>query len=190
MLPTINPTGDFILVEKWTHLSKRGYKVGDIVQGRHPYENHPVCKRIIGRVANAKFPLANAKGGDIVRPDVCSKELIKIPKGHVWIQGDNLSNSIDSRNYGAVPEATLKGRVLGRVVILFLQYPLTPSFLYAIDLTFRHFIILWLMLLRIKYEGLKGFNVWERVGPFIDRDTWWDSLGSSLAIELEIYLSK
>jgi len=56
MLPTINPTGDFILVEKWTHLSKRGYKVGDIVQGRHPYENHPVCKRIIGRVRNGKPP--------------------------------------------------------------------------------------------------------------------------------------
>ena len=50
MLPTINQSGDFILVEKWTHLSQRGYKSGDIVQGRHPYENHPVCKRIVGKV--------------------------------------------------------------------------------------------------------------------------------------------
>jgi len=65
--------------------------------------------------------VANRKGGDIIRPDICSKELIRVPRGHVWIQGDNLSNSIDSRNYGAVPEATLKGRVLGRVVILFLR---------------------------------------------------------------------
>jgi mitochondrial inner membrane protease subunit 1 len=51
MLPTINQSGDFILVEKWTHLSQRGYKSGDIVQGRHPYENHPVCKRIVGKVS-------------------------------------------------------------------------------------------------------------------------------------------
>ena len=50
MLPTINQSGDFILVEKWTHLSQRGYKAGDIVQGRHPYENHPVCKRIVATV--------------------------------------------------------------------------------------------------------------------------------------------
>ena len=51
MLPTINQSGDFILVEKWTHLSQRGYKAGDIVQGRHPYENHPVCKRIVGKAS-------------------------------------------------------------------------------------------------------------------------------------------
>ena len=50
MLPTINQQGDFILVEKWTHLSQRGYQVGDIVQGRHPYENHSVCKRVVGKV--------------------------------------------------------------------------------------------------------------------------------------------
>ena len=50
MLPTIYRSGDFILVEKWTRFSRRGYHVGDIVQGRHPYENHPVCKRIIGKV--------------------------------------------------------------------------------------------------------------------------------------------
>ena len=65
---------------------------------------------------------ANGQGGDIIRPDVSSREVIRVPKGHVWIQGDNLSNSIDSRNYGAVPEATLKGRVLARVIMPLLGY--------------------------------------------------------------------
>jgi hypothetical protein len=74
-----------------------------------------VCKRIIGKVHLAFGMGANWEGGDIIRPDISSREVIRIPKGHVWIQGDNLSNSIDSRNYGAVPEATLKGRVLARV---------------------------------------------------------------------------
>jgi len=47
--------------------------------------------------------------------DTSTRKWVKVPKGHVWLQGDNLANSIDSRNYGAVPEATLKGRVLARV---------------------------------------------------------------------------
>jgi mitochondrial inner membrane protease subunit 1 len=55
------------------------------------------------------------KGGDIVRTDALMGRLIRIPEGHVWLQGDNLANSIDSRDYGPVPEAILKGRVLARV---------------------------------------------------------------------------
>ena len=47
--------------------------------------------------------------------DTLTGQFMKVPKGHVCLQGDNLANSIDSRNYGAVPEATLKGRVLARV---------------------------------------------------------------------------
>jgi|SRR5271170_511562 signal peptidase I len=55
------------------------------------------------------------KGGDIIRADGLKGQFIQVPRGHVWLQGDNLSNSIDSRSYGPVPEATLKGRVLARV---------------------------------------------------------------------------
>jgi signal peptidase I len=43
------------------------------------------------------------------------KVYVKIPKGHVWLQGDNLSNSTDSRVYGPVPLAMIKGKVLARV---------------------------------------------------------------------------
>ncbi|GFH17204.1 mitochondrial inner membrane protease subunit [Haematococcus lacustris] len=35
-----------------------------------------------------------------------------VPVGHVWIQGDNLLHSLDSRVYGPVPAALLRGRVL------------------------------------------------------------------------------
>ncbi|KAJ9107994.1 hypothetical protein QFC20_003680 [Naganishia adeliensis] len=40
---------------------------------------------------------------------------VRIPRGHVWLAGDNLSNSTDSRAYGPVPVALLKGKVLARV---------------------------------------------------------------------------
>eukprot|EP00967_Tisochrysis_lutea_P013357 scaffold14924_cov19-Tisochrysis_lutea.AAC.1 len=37
---------------------------------------------------------------------------VKVPKGHVWLQGDNLLHSRDSREYGPIPLALVKGRVL------------------------------------------------------------------------------
>lgn len=30
-------------------------------------------------------------------------KMIYVPKGHVWLEGDNSENSIDSRTYGPVP---------------------------------------------------------------------------------------
>lgn len=41
---------------------------------------------------------------------------VQVPKGHVWLEGDNILSSNDSRFYGPVPEASLKGRVLARVI--------------------------------------------------------------------------
>ena len=43
------------------------------------------------------------------------KDLIRVPKGHVWIQGDNLQNSTDSRYYGPVPYSLLRGRVFYKI---------------------------------------------------------------------------
>ena len=38
-----------------------------------------------------------------------------IPRGHVWLEGDNPHSSTDSRCYGPVPEALLLGRVVCRL---------------------------------------------------------------------------
>lgn len=35
-----------------------------------------------------------------------------IPVGHVFVLGDNLTSSVDSRRFGAIPASTIKGRVL------------------------------------------------------------------------------
>ena len=38
------------------------------------------------------------------------KKKITVPKGHVWVEGDNAACSVDSRHFGAVPVALLIGR--------------------------------------------------------------------------------
>ena len=41
---------------------------------------------------------------------------VQVPEGHVWLQGDNPINSTDSRHYGPVPYALLRGRALLKVL--------------------------------------------------------------------------
>ncbi|XP_029411063.1 mitochondrial inner membrane protease subunit 1 isoform X3 [Nannospalax galili] len=36
---------------------------------------------------------------------------IKVPRGHVWLEGDNLQNSTDSRYYGPIPYGLIRGRI-------------------------------------------------------------------------------
>lgn len=40
---------------------------------------------------------------------------VQVPKGHVWLEGDNLMNSTDSRNYGPIPYGLIRGRVCLKV---------------------------------------------------------------------------
>ncbi len=48
-----------------------------------------------------------------------------IPKGQVWLAGDNASNSRDSRTYGPVPLGLLQGRVVCRLSLK--NYPFFQS---------------------------------------------------------------
>lgn len=41
--------------------------------------------------------------------------VLQVPPGHVWLQGDNTLNSTDSRHYGPVPYALIKGRAFLKV---------------------------------------------------------------------------
>ena len=41
--------------------------------------------------------------------------ILQVPAGHIWIQGDNLPASLDSRQYGPVPLALVRGRVVAQL---------------------------------------------------------------------------
>ncbi|XP_034698684.1 mitochondrial inner membrane protease subunit 1-like isoform X1 [Vitis riparia] len=107
MLPTLNLSGDLILADR---LSVRFGKVGpgDIVLVRSPQNPRKIItKRVVGM------------GGDRVTFSVDPKdsrrcETVVVPEGHVWIAGDNIYASTDSRNFGAVPYGLLQGKVFWR----------------------------------------------------------------------------
>lgn len=108
MLPTLSATGDLLLLER---LSTRFQKVkaGDIVMALSPENPRmTVCKRVLALEGDnvAISPAPNS--GEVAKHVV-------VPKGHVWLQGDNTSNSTDSRHYGVVPYALLQGKVFLRI---------------------------------------------------------------------------
>ncbi|CAJ1957806.1 unnamed protein product [Sphenostylis stenocarpa] len=107
MLPTLNVTGDVLLAE---HVSPRLGKVsyGDLVLVKSPLNPKlRVTKRVIaleGDTVTYFDPLHSE-----------ASQVAVVPKGHVWIQGDNIYASHDSRYYGPVPYGLIEGKVFFRV---------------------------------------------------------------------------
>ncbi|XP_027039257.1 mitochondrial inner membrane protease subunit 1-like isoform X1 [Pocillopora damicornis] len=105
MIPTFNLKGDGVIVVS-EHLSSyfRTIKKGDVVILRSPEKpNNLICKRIA------------AMGGEFMRTDTDGKDSFEIPKGHLWLLGDNPKYSKDSRDYGPVPYGLIQGRVCFKV---------------------------------------------------------------------------
>lgn len=42
----------------------------------------------------------------------------QVPEGHCWLLGDNMPESRDSREYGPVPLALIRGKVIAKVLPL------------------------------------------------------------------------
>ena len=40
--------------------------------------------------------------------------MVQVPQGHMWVMGDNLGWSRDSRTYGSIPVGLVIGRVVAR----------------------------------------------------------------------------
>lgn len=114
MYPTFATGGEVALLDHISPLVPGGLGVGDVVIARSVQNpRHFVIKRILGM-----------PGDDVsVPPDRHSGVLdgqgagvtARVPHGHVWLQGDNFYNSLDSRSYGPVPLALVKGRVCAKV---------------------------------------------------------------------------
>ncbi|PGH05157.1 hypothetical protein AJ80_08393 [Polytolypa hystricis UAMH7299] len=110
MFPTLDIRGEAVLVSKFYKYGK-SIQVGDMVVIRHPFFLHSHAgKRVVGMpgdfvLKNAPFKDGVGKGEDL---------MIQVPEGHVWLTGDNLPWSRDSREYGPVPLGLVIGKVVAR----------------------------------------------------------------------------
>ncbi|XP_028624714.1 mitochondrial inner membrane protease subunit 2 isoform X2 [Grammomys surdaster] len=92
MQPSLNPGGsqssDVVLLNHW---KVRNFEVqrGDIVSLVSPKNpEQKIIKRVI------------ALEGDIVRTIGHKNRLVKVPRGHMWVEGDHHGHSFDSNSFG------------------------------------------------------------------------------------------
>jgi inner membrane protease subunit 1 len=99
MLPTFDAYGDIVIVEKFSKFfKKKNYTKGEIVCLTNPINNSmSLCKRIL-YLEGETLTLTNGHE-------------YKVPKNHIWVEGDNKDNSLDSRKFGAIPKQLIQGRV-------------------------------------------------------------------------------
>lgn len=112
MLPTLNYAGDFVHADKTCRRGRR-CQVGDLVVAVKPTDpEQRVCKRITGMAGDVvQVDPSSAGTGDDGQDAQQQQQYIKVPEGHCWVTGDNLSESLDSRSYGAMPLGLIKGRI-------------------------------------------------------------------------------
>lgn len=104
MQPTLRVQGDVLLLDRTAPSSRAPLDRGDVVVCESSYqENYTIVKRVVG-----------LPGDELLRPEWCGQPYV-VPPGHVWLEGDNPANSMDSRQYGAVPCALVRGRVMAVV---------------------------------------------------------------------------
>ncbi|PYH43826.1 putative mitochondrial inner membrane protease subunit 1 [Aspergillus saccharolyticus JOP 1030-1] len=110
MYPTFNPRGDYLLISR-LHRHGRGVEVGDVVRFYHPtFLGVNGAKRVIGLPGDfvcRDLPFSTSAGA--------TGEMIRVPEGHVYLEGDNLPWSRDSRNYGPIPMGLINGKIVARV---------------------------------------------------------------------------
>ncbi|CAN0927958.1 Mitochondrial inner membrane protease subunit 2 [Linum grandiflorum] len=104
MSTTLNPDSDSIfddrvLVEKLS-LRRYSFSHGDVVVFRSPVDHkEKLVKRIIG-----------LPGDWVGTPH--TYDVVKVPEGHCWVEGDNMIPSMDSRSFGPIPLGLASGRVV------------------------------------------------------------------------------
>jgi signal peptidase I len=128
MEPTLMQ-GDNLLVEKIS--PKVGYlHVGDIVTvyvPEHvPKNENPIIKRIIAmendtvEIKDGKVYVNNIPKNEPYTKENYTGEMdpayskMTVPRGQIYILGDNRANSLDSRTFGSVPVARVRGKALFR----------------------------------------------------------------------------
>ncbi|ESA42619.1 hypothetical protein GE21DRAFT_8023 [Neurospora crassa] len=125
MLPTFEVVGEWLVVSRF-HKYGNGVKVGDLVVYQIPVSTSGELgvKRIMGMPGDYVLVDTPMAGGGTVEGEVLGDRgglgegdevMIQVPEGHCWVVGDNLTASRDSRTFGPVPLALIRGKVFAKV---------------------------------------------------------------------------
>lgn len=119
MLPTLSSFGEWLVTSK--HYRRgRDIHVGDLVSFRHPVKRESIAvKRVIGLPGDFVLQATPGKG---------EGRMIQIPDGHCWVVGDNLPHSRDSRHFGPLPMALVRGKIIARLGWPLVSGSIEPNF--------------------------------------------------------------
>lgn len=130
-METTIETGENVLANKLATLIEEP-KYKDIVTFNSPAENKILIKRVIateGRTIDIKDGKVILDGKELDEPytngeptDKLDSNIVypyNVPEGFVWVMGDNRTNSIDSRMFGAIPIENIDAKAFA------VYYPLT-----------------------------------------------------------------
>ncbi|SCU77386.1 LAME_0A00936g1_1 [Lachancea meyersii CBS 8951] len=111
MLPTLAAINDYVHASK-KYRNGKDCQIGDCIVAVKPTDPYQrVCKRITGMPGDYILIDPSAKEGDDIDGQAFNS-YIRVPMGHVWVTGDNLSQSLDSRTYNSLPMGLIKGKII------------------------------------------------------------------------------
>ncbi|XP_037949290.1 mitochondrial inner membrane protease subunit 2 [Teleopsis dalmanni] len=101
MQPVLNPSQnqtDYVFLTKWAVKTNR-IERGDIVSLISPKDpRQKIIKRVVGLE------------GDVVSTIGYKQEIVRVPEGHCWVEGDHTGHSFDSNSFGPVAMGLMTAR--------------------------------------------------------------------------------
>lgn len=138
MEPTLH--SDNILITERISARFNRFHRGDIIIAKNPTNpSQHICKRVVGLPGDKiitkpslnPFSKAAPTSKLMIEKDVATgfamdveqsdeqpanrsllSRVVVVPRGHVWVEGDNHENSADSRYYGPIPQGLIRSRAV------------------------------------------------------------------------------
>lgn len=119
MLNTVH-NGDRVLVSKLAFRLGQPH-TGEVIVFKSPVSpGQDWIKRVIGvpgETVSVKHNVVYLNGKRYPEPFLTYRKSVnipplKVPPGYVWVEGDNRPHSFDSRSFGFLPEANVRGRAI------------------------------------------------------------------------------
>ena len=107
MIPTLDPRDNLVMLDCFTIAFLRSPRKGEVIMAQNPFKpGFTVIKRVLYTEGElAKF-----------YSDKHKNEIeVQVPRGHIWVEGDNKDNSNDSRHFGPISLGLVEGIVRYRV---------------------------------------------------------------------------